>query len=332
MTRTHAVVALAVVVGLSAPALSTWSTLSAQSSGAPPGWTLSRTSWGDPDLQGIYTNKDESGIPFERPGEFDGQRLADVDDRELADLIAARQEAAAARAPGIGGADTGAGPPHWYENFGATNSRAWLVIDPPDGRIPPMTDEAQQRPPSGGGSSFGDGPWNGPEDFSSYDRCISRGLPGSMMPAIYGNAYQIVQSPGFVAIRYEMIHETRIVPLGGSASLTETLSSHMGDARGHWDGDTLVIETTNFREGMGYRGANAKALRLVERFTPVGPDRVEWSVTVNDPTTWVRPWTFAMNLTRDATQAPFEYACHEGNRGLPNILSASRVAEREAGN
>ena len=300
--------------------------------GVAADWVPARTPWGDPDLQGIYTNKDESGIPFERPGEFDGQNLADVDDQELAELIASRQKAAEESAPGIGGALTGAGPPHWYENYGANNSRAWLVVDPPDGRIPPMTAEAQQRPVRAGGSSFGDGPWNGPEDFSLYDRCISRGLPGSMMPAIYGNAYQIVQSPGFVAIRYEMIHETRIIPLNDSADgahVSRTLGSHMGDARASWEGNTLVIETGNFMEGMAYRGGNAETLRLIERFTPVGPDKIEWAVTVTDPTTWTRPWTFAMDLTKDDTQAVFEYACHEGNRGLPNILSAARAADQD---
>jgi hypothetical protein len=124
-----------------------------------------------------------------------------------------------------------------------------------------------------------------------------------------------------------MIHETRIIPLDPNARTGVALASHMGYARGRWDGSTLVVETTNFRGDTAYRGANARALTLVERFTPVGPDRVEWAVTLNDATTWTRPWSFAMNLTKDDTQAVFEYACHEGNRGLPNILSAARVAD-----
>ena len=149
-----------------------------------------------------------------------------------------------------------------------------------------------------------------------------------MTPAIYGNSYQIHQGPGFVAIRYEMIHETRIIPLNGSEHVNGKIRTYMGDARGRWDGNTLVVETTNFMEKAANRGASEK-LRLIERFKPVAPNRVEWSVTYDDPATWTRPWTFAMNLTKDPSQAPFEYACHEGNYGLNNILSAARAEEKK---
>jgi hypothetical protein len=295
----------------------------------PRTYTPPRTAWGDPDLQGNFTNKDESGIPFERPSAFDGKKIDDVNDAELAELIRDRAAQAVQRAPGIGGADTGAGPVHWYENYGAKNSRPWLVIDPADGKIPPMTPQAQARiaamPPAR--SSFTNGPWNSTEDFSLYDRCISRGLPGSMMPAIYGNSYQIIQAPGYVAIRYEMIHETRVIPLDGRPHLTPNLRTFMGDPRGHWEGSTLVVETTNFSPRSTYRNAAADSFRLVERFTPVGRDKVDWAVTVDDPKTWVRPWTFAMTLTKDDSQPPFEYACHEGNYGMPNILRGARAAE-----
>jgi hypothetical protein len=151
-----------------------------------------------------------------------------------------------------------------------------------------------------------------------------------MMPAIYGNAYQIFQGPGFVAITYEMVHETRIIPLDGRPHLGRSIRQFMGDGRGRFEGDTLVIETTHFDPKSAYRNANTARLRLIERFTPVAPDKVEWSVTVDDPTTWTEPWTFAMNLTRtDDRQAPFEYACHEGNYGLSNLLSGARTAERD---
>ena len=192
---------------------------------AAKSYTPPKTAWGDPDLQGNFTNRDESGIPFERPNAFEGKKIDDVADAELAELIKERASQAAQRAPGIGGAETGAGPVHWYENYDAKNSRPWLVIDPADGKIPPMTPEAQARiaamPPAR--SSFTNGPWDSPEDFSLYDRCITRGIPGSMMPAIYGNSYQIVQAPGYVAIRYEMIHETRIIPLDGRPHLTPNI-------------------------------------------------------------------------------------------------------------
>ena len=204
------------------------------------------------------------------------------------------------------------------------------MVDPADGKIPPMTPEAQARvaaaPPAK--SSFTGGPWNGPEDFSLYDRCISRSIPGSMMPAIYGNSYQIVQGPGYVAIRYEMIHETRVIPLDGRAHISQNLRTFMGDARGHFEGKTLVVETTNFSPRSTYRNANPESFRLIERFTPLGPGTVEWAVTVDDSKTWTRPWTFAMNLTKDDSQPPFEYACHEGNYGMPNILRGARAADK----
>jgi len=130
-----------------------------------------------------------------------------------------------------------------------------------------------------------------------------------------------------VAIRYEMIHETRIIPLDQREHVGPRIQSYMGDARGHWDGSTLVVETTNFLPQAANRGASEK-LKVIERFKPAGPNRLEWSVTFDDAATWAKPWTFGMNLTRDATQPPFEYACHEGNYGLRNILSAARAEER----
>jgi hypothetical protein len=289
-------------------------------------YTPARTPWGDPDLAGVYTNKDENGIPVERPSQFEGKKLEDVDESEFTEIVRERNEASVTRAPGIGGAETGAGPVHWYEHYDAKNSRPWLITDPPDGRIPPTTPEAGQRAAARAAARAGRGPADSYEDRSLYDQCITRGLPGSMMPAIYGNSYQIHQGPGVVAIRYEMIHETRIIPLDQREHVGSKIKTYMGDARGHWDGSTLVVETTNFLPEAANRGASEK-LRLVERFKPVGPNRVEWSVTFDDAATWARPWTFAMNLAKDPTQAPFEYACHEGNYGLHNILSAARSEE-----
>lgn len=302
--------------------------LSAQSASpkAKP-FAPSKTSWGDPDLQGTYTNKDESGIPFERPSQFAGKTNADVDDEELRELIAERAKAAVDRAPGIGGAETGAGPTHWYENYGAKNSRAWLVVDPADGTVPAVTAEANARNAERARLRAAHGPADSPEDRSLYDRCITRGIPGSMMPAIYGNSYEIVQSPGWVAIRYEMIHETRLIPLDARPHVKSKIQTYMGDPRGHFEGNTLVVETTNFKPASAYRGASA-SLKLIERFRPIGPKTVEWSATLDDSHTWARPWTFAMNLTKDSSQAIFEYGCHEGNYGLRDILSAERAADK----
>jgi hypothetical protein len=293
-------------------------------------WKTARTAWGDPDLTGVYTNSDESGIPFERPAEFDGRRLEDVTRTELAELQRTRRDAIIERAASAEDNPEAHPQLFWWETLNAENSRAWLVVDPPDGKIPPQTPEAQQRAAARQAAQrqSGRGPADAPEDRSLYDRCISRGLPGSMMPAIYGSSYQIVQGPGYVAIIYEMIHETRVIPLDGRPHLGSSIRSYMGDARGHWEGNTLVVETTRFKDQIAYRGANGQTLRLVERFKAVGPTSVEWSVNVVDPATWTRPWTFAMILTKkNASQRPFEYACHEGNYGLRNILSAARADE-----
>lgn len=292
-------------------------------------YTPPRTPWGDPDIQGSWTNVDENGIPLQRPDELTGKSLDEVDDAELAELIAAREKARQAGAAAIGGRETGAGPVHWYEHYGAKNSRAWMISDPPDGRIPPLTLAAQKRGAGRGrGRSGGEGgradSWL---DRSFYDRCITRGFPGSMMPAIYGNAYDITQAPGIVAIRYEMIHETRIIRLDNSPRTN--LVSHMGEARGRWEGNTLVVETTNFDPRTAYQNATSK-LKLIERYTPVAPDKIEWSVTVVDPDTWTRPWTFGMTLSQDPAQRLFEYACHEGNYAMRNILSAARAEEAAA--
>jgi hypothetical protein len=290
-------------------------------------WKPARTAWGDPDLTGIYSNSDESGIPFERPAQFEGRRLEDITAKELEELRVARRNATAASSVAE---DRPVDREVFWENLNAVNSRAWLVVDPPDGKIPPTTPEARQRAAARTEARrrSGRGPADAPEDRSLYDRCISRGLPGSMMPAIYGSSYEIVQGPDFVAILYEMVHETRVIPLDSQPHVSKSIRTYMGDARGRWEGDTLVVETTNFKDQIAYRNANGETLKLVERFKPTGPTTVEWSVTVDDPTTWTRPWTFAMNLTKkDATQRPFEYACHEGNYGLRNILSAARAEE-----
>jgi len=297
-------------------------------------WTPPRTAWDDPDLSGSYTNTSESGTPFERPAEFEGKRLDEVTPAELAKAIEARNNQKVVRAPTLGGAETGAGPTHWFEDYNAVNTRPWMVTDPPDGKVPPTTDEAKQRAAivvakRRGGDSYSVGPFDGPEDLTLYVRCISRGIPGSMMPAIYGNSYQIVQGPGFVGIRYEMVHETRIIPLDGRPHAPRSIELDMGDARGHFEGDTLVVETTNFKERTAFRGASTH-LKLTERFKPMGPKAIEWTVTAEDPHTWTRPWTFAMTLTHDESQPVFEYACHEGNHGLRDILSGARADEAAA--
>jgi hypothetical protein len=299
-------------------------------------WTPPRTPWGDPDLQGNYSNKYEYGTPFERPAEFEGRRLEDITGEELAALVRERAAEALLNAPFTGGdpiAGNLGGAPAFYDRFEvAKGSRAWFVIDPADGRIPAMSADGQKasaaRAAARAAARKGRGPADSYTDRSLYDRCITRGLPGSMMPVNYGNSYRIVQAPGHVAITYEMVHETRVIPLGDRPPLPGAFRHYMGEPRGRWEGDTLVVETTNFRDEPAYRGSNPAALRLIERFTPTAADRLEWAVTVDDPTTWARAWTFSMPLTRNDDEAVFEYACHEGNRAMTNLLSAARAEER----
>jgi hypothetical protein len=204
-----------------------------------------RTPWGDPDLQGAYTNSDESLIPMERPDTLKGKALSEVTSDELEKLNEERNEA---RVEADKQRWELRSPLHWFENHNPKNSRAWLVVDPADGKIPPITAEAKARASARAQARKGRGEADSYEDRSLYDRCITRGLPGSMMPAIYGNSYEIVQGPGFVAIQYEMVNELRVIPLDGRPHLSSTIRNYMGDARGHFEGDTLVVETTNFHE------------------------------------------------------------------------------------
>jgi hypothetical protein len=291
-----------------------------------PGAAAPRTPWGDPDLQGTYTNTYENGTPLERPEQFAGRRLEDVTGEELLKI---RQDIERRTIASF------SGPIHAPDNWWQDNldlhrgSQAWLIVDPADGRIPPLTEAAQRRSAARAQARTrsGRGPADSYEDRSLYDRCLTRGYPGSMMPAIYGNQYQIVQAPGHVAIVYEMIHETRVIPLDGRAFVGTAIDQDMGDARGRWDGDTLVVVTKNFKERSVYRNANAETLTITERFTRISPEQVRWSVTIDDPETWTRPWTFSMPLTADEAPLP-HYECHEGNYGLRNILSAARAEER----
>ena len=293
-----------------------------------------RTPWGDPDLQGIYNNSNESGTALQRPPEFAGRRLQDVTPEEMARLAKERASRIEKVAENIGATEdnpTGAGPTHWYENYNPKNSRPWMISDPADGQIPALTDAAKRRADAvraarRGGDGYYKGPFDGPEDFTLYVRCITRGVPGSMMPAIYGNSYDITQGPAFVAIRYEMVHETRVIPLDGRPHAPASIKSYMGDPRGHWEGDTLVVETTNYLEKSAYGGASEK-LKTTERFRPAGKD-IEWSIRFDDPDTWARPWTYGMRLSRDDSQQVYEYACHEGNEGMRGMLSAERAAEK----
>jgi hypothetical protein len=294
-----------------------------------------KTPWGEPDLQGLWTSEPELGVPFERPAEFgERQTLTEAE-------FAARQSQAAkqlatdnaefdvetadtANAGAVGSATSP--PPHWLER-GQPSRRTSMVIDPPDGRVPPISAEARARQQRGVRGSFGNGPFNSHEDFTLYDRCITRGVPNAIYPAVYNANTRLVQGPGYVAISYEMIHETRVVPIDAGPHLPSHLRQYLGDARAHWEGDTLVIRTTNFNGRTSYRGASDK-LVLTERFRRLDADTLRYEMTVEDPATWTRPWTAALNLKPQRDQM-YEYACHEGNNAMRNMLSAARAGDQK---
>jgi hypothetical protein len=324
------VAAVLIALPLSANAQSASSSRNA----APGSSSVPRTPWGDPDLQGDWTSQGELGVPFERAKEFGTrQELSDEEFAKAADRLRTERDrdnaefdletADRSNAGAVGSATSP--PPHWLER-GNPSRRTSMVIDPPDGRVPEITAEARARIQRQVRGSFGNGPWNGPKDFTLYDRCITRGVPGSMFPAVYNANTRIVQGPGFVAITYEMIHETRIIPVDGRDHISPTIRQLHGDSRGRWEGDTLVVDARNFSDATNYRGAGQN-LHLVERFTRVGVNDLRYEVTVEDATTFAKPWTAALNL-KTQPEEMFEYACHEGNHAIELILRGARVQEQ----
>ncbi len=297
-------------------------------------WTL-RTSWGDLDLQGEWTTEGEYGVPLERPREYGtrafltdeehAERLAGVEERNERDLRAVKVLEGPVEGPN-------APIPHWRE-YDTDSRRTSLVIDPPDGRLPPRTADAAPPPVQRCGSLQRGEPCDSYKDYGLGVRCIVHGggFPDAMFPAVYNANFRIVQAPGVVAITYELIHDTRIIPIDSSPQaerLSPEVRMYMGDGRGHWEGDTLVVETTNLKTGT--RGATPE-LRLVERFTRVSKDLIEYQVTFDDPRTWTAPWTAALDMkARPSDAGVFEYACHEGNHGMRNMLSTARYLERQA--
>ncbi len=189
-----------------------------------------------------------------------------------------------------------------------------------------MTDEGRRRV-AATPAPLGNGPFDGPEQMSMWVRCIGRGIPSTMFPTVYNANTRIVQGPGYVGITYEMIHDTRVIPTDGRTHARPSLRQLNGDSRAHWEGDTLVVDATNFTDRLPFRGSSA-ALHLIERFRRVDRDSLRYEVTVDDPQTWTRPWTAALDLKRQ-TGGMFEYACHEGNYSMLNILTGSRAADRK---
>jgi hypothetical protein len=320
-------------------------------------WSPPKTPWGDPDIQGTWTSDDTWGVPMERPSQYGDRRYLTEDELKAREQqveknkerffnpgdnhspakaqldAAAKGEAPPPPAQGRygRGVDAAPVPGHWGEYARRASRQTSQVVDPPNGKIPPLTPEAQKklaeiqvvrrRSPQ---------IWT---DESWYDRCITRGVTGSVIPVIYGNGLEIVQAPGYVSIRYEMVHDVRIIPLNTKEHVGKGVESYMGDPIGHWEGNTLVVETTNFlpdRTGIGPNGGGAPTsedLKLVERFTPVAPNTVDYEVSINDPKTFTAPWKIAFPITHEPGYQIFEYACHEGNMAMFDMLSGTRAEE-----
>jgi len=305
--------------------------LTASTYGAAP-WS-GRTPWGDPDYQGEWTSEGEYGVPFERPAQYGTRafltdeeyakrlndvRLRNAKDLERVDVLAGKVDAPNAPIP------------HWRE-YDTTSRRTSLIIDPPNGRFPPRVPGAKPWPvrQKCGSLAIGE-PCDTYEDYGLGVRCIAHGegVPDAMFPAVYNANLRFVQSPGFVAISYELIHDTRVIPLDPPAQrdpLRSSIRSYMGASRGHWDGTTLVVETANLK--MTPRGSTP-SLKLVERFTRTGKDTMTYEATFTDAATWTAPWTVALDLrARPDDAGVYEYACHEGNYGLRHMLEVSRLLD-----
>jgi hypothetical protein len=284
-----------------------------------PHWKAPRTAWGHPDLEGIWTTDDMRGVPMSRPQQF-GTRMY-MTDEEFADRARQRNNAR-----DVDNARTGT-----FRNEEGTRSFGYtsMVIDPPDGRVPPIRADARGRSRPQG--SFGVGPWDKVQDFSLWDRCITRGALGSFMPAVYGNGARIVQTPDSVVISYEMVHDTRVIPLDRRPPIGDGIHLFMGDSRGHFEGDTLVVESRNFTDKTAVGGAtHSTELRMVELFTRIDPQMIDYEIRIDDPATFTRPWTMRMTITIQPDYQIYEYGCHEGNNAMRNALSAERAYEKAA--
>jgi hypothetical protein len=297
--------------------------ITAYNGGPATSYVTPKTPWGEPDLQGVWSSDDTSGIPRERPAEM-GMRLYQNDEE-----FAARKKQVEV---GVRRGENAVGS---FRNDFATRAfrQTSLIVDPPDGRMPITTEAAEKRRASRDRGTFGDGPFNTFEDFTLYDRCITRGIVGSVLRVIYGNGNRIVQSPGVVAFSYEMIHDTRLIYTDGRPHIGQSIRQYLGDSRARWDGDVLVVETTNLTDktsigGNGNGLRHSDKMRITEQFKRVADDVIQYQFTVDDPVTYARPFTMSMPLTPLSGGVLLPYECHEGNLAVPNALSAERAEDR----
>ncbi len=299
-------------------------------------WTTPRTPDGTPDLHGYWTST--SFTPLERPAKYNGREFLTTQEAEEVQKAGLQRRTQADPA--------GAGEPHYDSTaFGLTpfqqgfvpNKRTSLVVDPPDGRIPPLTPEAKARPRAKGDNGYSEADGRGgavvhadtPRDLGVLTNCLSMSGGPPILPGGYNNGVYILQNPEYVVLQAEYGTELRIIPLDARPHAGANIRQWHGDGRGRWEGDTLVVETTNFRPEATFRNANPKTLKITERFKRVTADQIEYSFTIDDPSTWTKPWTAMVPL--QATQGPFfEYACSESNMDVVNIMAGARATERAA--
>ena len=294
-------------------------------------WTPPKTAWGDPDIQGEWPAT--ARIPMQRPTNL-GTRAV-LTDEELAQRENQfKKQSEEDNEEVAKSSDVTINPPSYWQERGKPDRQASLVVDPPDGRVPPLTPEGQAvvhalRGGLGPGSHFPDkvDSW---EDFDIYSRCITRGMVSSMLPTLYNFGNEILQAPGYVIIRNEMIHGTRVIPLDKRPHVGKGIETYMGDSRGHWEGNTLVVETTNLKSSPGAGGGQfSDAAVLTERFTRTSQNDLSYDLTVNDPKTWTKPWSLHMPYKQDPKYKIYEYACHEGNYMMLDALSGARDLEKK---
>ena len=287
-------------------------------------WRAPRTSWGHPSLEGVWSTDDMRSVPYERPEEMLGRtQLTPEEFAARATSDAEQLDDAVNEQTFSGRLEVG------VRTFGYSS----LVIDPPNGRLPPMTAAGTARRAPRDMGTYSTGPFNEFADFTLYDRCITRGILGGALPVVYGNGIRIVQTPTSVAISYEMIHDTRIIQLDGRPHVDDGIRQYLGNARGRWEGDTLVVETRNLtdRTAFGRNGNGARhsaAMRMTERFTRIDPDMIEYLITAEDPAAYTAPFTVRLMYTTQPNYQIYEYSCHEGNTAVPQALRGERAYER----
>ncbi len=332
----HALIATG--IGLSAAVAAISTSVAQQAEGPIPAeqtaaaaadadWSVPRLSWGDPNLEGTFTSRDMGGIPMSRPEQFgDREHLTAEEFQQrltggpggLTAQGDAQDDEDRLQLSALDSAERGT----------RTFSYTSYIVEPANGQMPALTEEGSARR-AARRTGQANGPFFTTEDFSYYDRCISRGVTGSIMPSLYGDAVRIVQTPTEVALTYEMLHDTRIVPLDNRPSADAGVRQYMGSSVGYWDGDTLVVETTNFTDELTVgRMPHSEDLKLTERFTRIDPEMIDYRVTVDDPRTFEAPWTFRMTLTTQPDYDVLEYSCHEGNFFVANALRGEQVYQQ----